>query len=475
MTHYAARDTYSQGRFSERQYKYRIKTWDLEKKMKAPEVAEMVQLHDQRLAIDKETEFTIRGKKITWSKVERYLKRSSKSIARPQRRTDQPSRSSIICRTPSPEPCFPVPPLTTTMPRLPDDLQALENISRLCHAYVYGEDIMASGRNEVIWIQEWAWGFAACSTTLTGTLVASEQFKRLNRLLDSANGILRSNDLNLPVAVLMLWNWTISRPSKIFESTWKFLRQLAAVIHPPLHPLVLLFQYLSTAQVSNADNIGLRVREVLSATITDNLGKYSQILGRKIQARQKWLLEVGEDIGLQQDEIRQQRTGIELQREEIELRREQAGLRPEDSELRLEHSVLRQVLKLRQVTLELQVHADLQSEEIKLLPDDSELRQEVLALQQETLEFRQEMLEQQRRLLEQQRQLLEKDRIIVQQEQEYLEQADALWIQARYSRQFHQEELKERADRWMLLWARSRLVRPTSSPLLDETCRRETV
>lgn len=60
---------------SEKMFKYRIKRWGLDKKLKASDVHELIRLRDQHSTSEDSLQFLVRGKPVDWKRVDRYLKR----------------------------------------------------------------------------------------------------------------------------------------------------------------------------------------------------------------------------------------------------------------------------------------------------------------------------------------------------------------------------------------------------------------
>jgi hypothetical protein len=87
-------------------YKSRIKEWGLEKNIKSKEVLEIIRLKQQRDAVQKLSEFRIRGRIVPPERIARHLKRKSGYLNQLNTCIDQPAEplSAVIVRTPSPTP-----------------------------------------------------------------------------------------------------------------------------------------------------------------------------------------------------------------------------------------------------------------------------------------------------------------------------------------------------------------------------------
>ncbi|KAJ9150917.1 hypothetical protein NKR23_g3375 [Pleurostoma richardsiae] len=114
-------------------FKIRIKKWKLDKKHKAPEVREMLRLKAEREAVGKESEFFVRGRKVDWGDVERYMRRSRIPFdsAEAAGAVNELHQRDIICRTPSPLP------MARSL-QAPDELQRAHETLLIMRGYVDG-------------------------------------------------------------------------------------------------------------------------------------------------------------------------------------------------------------------------------------------------------------------------------------------------------------------------------------------------
>lgn len=88
-------------------YKARFQKWGLDKKLRGSEVAQMLQIKQQREMLGKKSKFIIRNRPIEWSDVDRYLQRSTSLIAKVSATGVLELGNAslgIVCRTPSPDP-----------------------------------------------------------------------------------------------------------------------------------------------------------------------------------------------------------------------------------------------------------------------------------------------------------------------------------------------------------------------------------
>ncbi|KAL6406104.1 hypothetical protein AUP68_10667 [Ilyonectria robusta] len=87
-------------------YKYRLRKWGLDKKLREKEVVQMFLLKQQRDAAGKQSVFLVRGRPVDWEQVERYLQRRPDLQTKIKAGMLQMSMldPDLICRSPSPEP-----------------------------------------------------------------------------------------------------------------------------------------------------------------------------------------------------------------------------------------------------------------------------------------------------------------------------------------------------------------------------------
>jgi tetratricopeptide (TPR) repeat protein len=114
-------------------YKSRIWKWGLDKKLKGDEVLAILLLKRERDAVDKRSEFRIRGQLVDLDNVNRYLKRNPSLMAR-YRSGQKPSIQTtleVYCQTPPPSP-------TLTIAHIPGEMHQVEQILTLYRDYVDG-------------------------------------------------------------------------------------------------------------------------------------------------------------------------------------------------------------------------------------------------------------------------------------------------------------------------------------------------
>jgi hypothetical protein len=87
-------------------YKRRIKVWRLDKNYKADEVLTILHRKSERNALQKPSEFSIRGRKVDFDDIQRYLKRNPALVERFRTgvKPNCEAALEIVCRTPSPDP-----------------------------------------------------------------------------------------------------------------------------------------------------------------------------------------------------------------------------------------------------------------------------------------------------------------------------------------------------------------------------------
>lgn len=246
---------------SRRMYKTRIKKWGIDKNQKATEVAEMLRLKQERDSQGKESEFIVRGRTITWAKIEQYLKRDPVLVRKLEENDGVlemvvGQSSGIICRTPSPDPAasFSVPPPPTASM----ELELPDEIARLTRNYFDG------AMDQGIWtrVGEASYttrhGFAGAervrawgrSMRTARHLVASgdhqEGFQQLGSLLDQVRWLIRDED---PLLLFHLLGNTLGITASgkdLGALICQHLKDLTEIILGPEHPLSRIFDRLNS-------------------------------------------------------------------------------------------------------------------------------------------------------------------------------------------------------------------------------------
>ncbi|EEY23285.1 conserved hypothetical protein [Verticillium alfalfae VaMs.102] len=113
-------------------YKSRIWKWGLDKKLKGDEVLAILILKRDRDALERPTEFRIRGQLVDFENIKRYVKRNPALVAKlcDGHKPNVQTAREVTCRTPSPAP--------SQVLNSPADLYGVEKILGLFRDYVDG-------------------------------------------------------------------------------------------------------------------------------------------------------------------------------------------------------------------------------------------------------------------------------------------------------------------------------------------------
>lgn len=116
-------------------YKSRIWKWGLDKKLKGDEVLAILILKRDRDALNKPSEFRIRGQPVDFENIKRYVKRNPSLVAKLRAGHEPSSQTTreVTCRTPSPPPSS----LRADIGP-PTELQDVERVLGLFRDYVDG-------------------------------------------------------------------------------------------------------------------------------------------------------------------------------------------------------------------------------------------------------------------------------------------------------------------------------------------------
>ncbi|KAH6869288.1 hypothetical protein B0T10DRAFT_594856 [Thelonectria olida] len=114
-----------------RMYKYRLQRWRLYKKYKEKEVIQMSLLKQQRDIAGKQSIFFLRGRQVKWEHIERYLRRRPdlEMKIKAGMLTLSSSNSSIVCRSPAPDPIL----------HASSVLQYTDELLRLLYGYYHSD------------------------------------------------------------------------------------------------------------------------------------------------------------------------------------------------------------------------------------------------------------------------------------------------------------------------------------------------
>lgn len=245
---------------SQKMYKNRIKKWGIEKKLKASEVVEIVRLHNER-TFDQPTEFVVGGRVVSWFDVQRYLRRSQKSIAQLQaevlRRRD--SIPVIECRTRSSRVLASRAPATITMLELPDEMKAYETLSKLYITHINGATEKGTWTIDVEELdltsqfgnkgfnRLFMWSDAIAQAERNIDITKTEKlhlvFAVINKCLDKTKQLIQEEEPSLlSEMIYTVMNFNESHPH-ISKEIASFFKQMTFDLLPQVHPLRLFWHH----------------------------------------------------------------------------------------------------------------------------------------------------------------------------------------------------------------------------------------
>jgi len=220
-------------------FKYRIKLWGLDKKLKASDVHELIRLRNQHATSEDSLQFLVRGKPVDWKRVGRYMKRhkmnGNPGAAIPANLV--PMSTSIRAIDP------------------PDEQKLYEMLSTIFTQYVEGSlesgrwyietteaglDLLGPhGHDAFNLVLDWANLFLDAERLLVLNKI-KRGFAVLNHCLDMVQRLIESEDPWLQIemirAVCMQGNDDISK------SISSFFRNITLKVLPARHPLTIFWE-----------------------------------------------------------------------------------------------------------------------------------------------------------------------------------------------------------------------------------------
>jgi hypothetical protein len=283
----------------ERMYKTRVKNWKLEKKMKANEVAEILQGRLCTDGAEHTAVYVVRGRRIDARRVEKYLKRRPARLSRLQQtQLMRPETHGSIdytlprvdshnqfCQSPR-------------MLRAPDMLHKTDEILRLVHRYIVGS--LESRRWQY---NTYADIFENCTTGTSAyqkardfeklwivgsSLVISQKYAEGFKVLDSGfrnlNGVVKAED---PFLLLKLWRIVAkSSQSQIQTDLARRLlyqfHHLSDIIHGANNPLTLISGRLLAFGEADIIPVAVTVDDAATNQFEENLPGRPDISASKL-------------------------------------------------------------------------------------------------------------------------------------------------------------------------------------------------
>lgn len=265
-------------------YKSRIWKWGLDKKLKGDEVLAILILKRDRDALNKPSEFRIRGQPVDFENIKRYVKRNP-SLMTKLRAGHAPSIQTtreVTCRTPSPCPS----PVASLAP--PTELQSVERVLGLFRDYVDGS--FSSGA----WYCEYDVDCTNSrldqgdrSNDLFERIIAS--FALVNRCMmrgdkininsvlgpsfESLKEIVASESPDFVArTVCLLWYLDRHHKHDLLRLVLDYLAGLVPIVLGPHHILTHIWRRLSSTTFSDYYELSMRLYALLLPQIEERVG-----------------------------------------------------------------------------------------------------------------------------------------------------------------------------------------------------------
>lgn len=233
-------------------YKTRIKKWALDKNNKMDEVVHMVRIRNQRAAMGKETEFTVRNRKVDWKDIERYMNRTPALLAKVEDGQMELGSSAlgIVCRTPSPDPA--------RMLSVPTNLNATRYLTLQEEIMTLLRDYMVGAFENKLWLNSpadnccYGPNGVAASYSLSqwyeGLEVAgrweadeADTVRLINIQMDQIRDRIRDEEPSL-LSCLILFHHNLSlQRTGLTHHVCPFVASMCDVVLGPQHPLTQLW------------------------------------------------------------------------------------------------------------------------------------------------------------------------------------------------------------------------------------------
>ncbi|KAK3361343.1 hypothetical protein B0T24DRAFT_539550 [Lasiosphaeria ovina] len=243
-------------------YRTRIKKWELDKNNKMAEVVEMVRIKKKRDAINKASRFTIRGRRVDWDDVERYLARNPGLHAKFQDGELEVGNADhgIVCRTPSPDPVR-----ALAVPGNLDgarDVRVHEEILQLFTTYTAGSYDQGTWK---LWpahnrffgpggakahsrLNNWASSFRTV-TDWTGS--EADSVRLINSHMEEVQQIIKDEDSTLFPCLIRACFYLSSRRPLVGAQVSNFVASMFAVVLGRHHPMTRIWSRIKTLPIAN--------------------------------------------------------------------------------------------------------------------------------------------------------------------------------------------------------------------------------
>ncbi|KAK3389997.1 hypothetical protein B0H63DRAFT_389421 [Podospora didyma] len=266
-------------------YRTRIKKWQLDKNNKMDEVVTMLRLKKERDAVGKGSRFFIRGRRVSWDDVERYLSRNPTVQAKisdddgGQTIEIGSAALGIVCRSPTPDFVR-----IFAVPRNLDgarDVRIHEEILSLFTTYmegaydqgIWGNSIMhnrafgLNGARGNARLNNWASSLRTATDWL-GREIDSVQI--INCQMDELRQIITDQDCTLFPCLLRACFYLSSRRPRLGLQVTQFVAAMFGIVLGEHHPMTRAWQRIRTLPISEY----LLVLENAARVRLDHLANY---------------------------------------------------------------------------------------------------------------------------------------------------------------------------------------------------------
>jgi len=221
-------------------FKYRIKLWGLDKKLKASDVRKLIRLRNQQATSKDSLQFLVRGKPVDWKRVGRYMKR--------HKMANHPGATipaNLI-------------PMSTSIRAIdpPDEQKLYDMLSTIFTQYVEGSlesgrwyvestevglDLLGPhGNDAYILMLDWVNLFLDADRLL-GLNKINCGFAVLNHCLDMVQRLIEIEDPWLQIQ--MIWVVYIQGRDDIAKTISSFFRNITLKVLPARHPLTVIWEH----------------------------------------------------------------------------------------------------------------------------------------------------------------------------------------------------------------------------------------
>jgi hypothetical protein len=262
-------------------YKSRIWKWGLDKKLKGDEVLAILHLKRERDAMDKRSEFRIRGQLVDLDNINRYLKRNPGLMQR-YRSGQMPSiqtKLEVECRTPSPSPT------RALAPSL--DMQNTEAILALFRDYVDGSfsggawnciyDVKCVSSRPIKDRSNDLFERVIASFALVNRcMMRGDNFSIQSMLNPSFDSLKEIVETESPVfivrTVCLLWYLERHHKHDLLRMVIKYLSGLVPIVLGPNHIMTHIWRRLGNSEFSDYYELSMRLYAVLVPEMERRIG-----------------------------------------------------------------------------------------------------------------------------------------------------------------------------------------------------------